>query len=666
MSSIYGIVNKLNLSANDKMKEMSSEMLRWNPDNAGVYFSPSHVRYVNAVPVSVPEALNSKGIEAADAVSALFNEIPENSNVAMGCSMLWNTPESLHEFLPLYDNEAQLCLTADARIDNREELAAEFGYNWNDVSDKPDSWFILEAYKKWHNNCPKYLIGDFAFAIWNEKEQEMFAARDQIGIRPFAYGEIDEYFMFSSDMGLFRKVFPEIADNEEWTIDAFMRIQSEVEKSPFVGVFRLAPSHCLSLKDNKISINRYFEFNTTEKPFSENEGAVFAESKRLLEQAVLRRMRTIFNVGTELSGGLDSSAVTAFASKIANKKGCELHTFSHKLGDELIGKYYPFIDEREYIDIIVNHLNIKNHHYFDSMQVNINEFCEDIALTFRYLPQQTYFAFTHTFNKTILTANIRTVLSGFGGDQVFSHRGDWAYFEAIKRCNFLYVYKEIKNSNFNLKTIYQFSKTVYQYLKQQPSIFHLYCILNDKKIKNDLKLSGLNTVFFNKKDYKCRINNYNKLGNNSSLSNLTLSRLVRPYVSNRTETLNIDSEHNRRIYSFPLLDLSLLQFTLNQSYTIKYKNRTTRYLIRNTVSQILPSVIINRRSKTYAIVPSSFTLVSNLYHSSKFNNLLNNWLFRYIDIKYIRNNMNNSSISLKLPLTIVNTLILNNLTKPEQ
>ena len=94
-----------------------------------------------------------------------------DGSIGLGHRMLWTTPESLHEKLPLLNQSGDLVITADARIDNREELIAALGLNGNRRGSITDSQLILAAYEKWGEMCPEKLLGDFAFAIWDGRKQ---------------------------------------------------------------------------------------------------------------------------------------------------------------------------------------------------------------------------------------------------------------------------------------------------------------------------------------------------------------------------------------------------------------------------------------------------------------------------------------------------------------
>ena len=112
------------------------------------------------------------------------------NSVFLGCHAQWITPESINEPLPYYHYEAQVAITADAIIDNRKELFDQLQIKPEDRKEMPDSQLILLSYLKWGEECPKYLIGDFAFMIWDQRNQKLFGARDASGYRTLYYFKI--------------------------------------------------------------------------------------------------------------------------------------------------------------------------------------------------------------------------------------------------------------------------------------------------------------------------------------------------------------------------------------------------------------------------------------------------------------------------------------------
>ena len=119
-----------------------------------------------------------------------------DDSVFLGCHAQWITPESINEPLPYYHYEAQLAITADAIIDNRKELFDQLQVKPEDQKEMPDSQLILLSYLKWGEECPKYLIGDFAFMIWDQKNRKLFGARDFSGSRTLYFHRNKDKFAF--------------------------------------------------------------------------------------------------------------------------------------------------------------------------------------------------------------------------------------------------------------------------------------------------------------------------------------------------------------------------------------------------------------------------------------------------------------------------------------
>ena len=109
-------------------------------------------------------------------------------------------PRSQAEQLPLHDSLAGLTITADARIDNRDELFGALKVSPREGALMPDGRLILLAYEKWGDRAPERLLGDFAFAIWDSRLQTLFCARDFFGVMPFHYRGTQDCFRFATDI----------------------------------------------------------------------------------------------------------------------------------------------------------------------------------------------------------------------------------------------------------------------------------------------------------------------------------------------------------------------------------------------------------------------------------------------------------------------------------
>ena len=110
-----------------------------------------------------------------------------DANCGLGQRLLFNTPEARHERLPRWVEDTRLAITAEARIDNRDELCDHFAIPHAERPTTPDSELILHAYRKWGEACPDHLLGDWSFAIWQPDERKLFIARDHHGNTSLVY-----------------------------------------------------------------------------------------------------------------------------------------------------------------------------------------------------------------------------------------------------------------------------------------------------------------------------------------------------------------------------------------------------------------------------------------------------------------------------------------------
>lgn len=274
-------------------------------------------------------------------------EIWSNHCIGLGHRMLWTTPESLTEKLPLSKNG--LVITADARIDNRDELKKVLNLPDRPLEQIADSEFILAAYERWGEDCPQHLLGDFAFAIWNSQTQTLFCARDHFGIKPFYYYLSSRSFVFATEI---KAIFcaPDIPHqiNPVRIGDHLTSMFHDPAITAYQNIFRLPPAHSITISLTGTKLEPYWNLDPThELRFSSDEdyASAFLE---IFTEAVRCRLRSAFPVGSLLSGGLDSSAITCIARRLLLEQGKKpLQTFS-AIFDQL-----PDCDERDYINPIV-------------------------------------------------------------------------------------------------------------------------------------------------------------------------------------------------------------------------------------------------------------------------------------------------------------------------
>lgn len=230
--------------------------------------------------------------------------------VGFGHLMLHTTPESLRETQPLVHEPSGLCLALDGRVDNREELRAALIAKGCAPRGDTDAELVLRAYECWGEDCPQRIIGDFAFAIWSQRDRTLFCARDPLGIRTFYYVFDGTTFSFSSELpplldlpGFQRK--PNLGMLGEYLSDNI----TSLEDTLYQGILRLPPGSELVLRDGKLRRTRYFHIDP-HKTIRYASDAEYAEHFfDIFKEAVRCRLRSQTPVSHFVSGGLDSSSI---------------------------------------------------------------------------------------------------------------------------------------------------------------------------------------------------------------------------------------------------------------------------------------------------------------------------------------------------------------------
>ena len=268
-------------------------------------------------------ARDGRPIESLDLqrmLAAIAHRGPDGSGVwlrgstGLGHRMLWTTPESLRERLPFADETGGLVITADARIDNREELIRLL-----DLEDRPrasisDSQLILRSYEKWGRRCPEKLLGDFAFAIWDSRLQAVFCARDHLGVKPFTYHSSERLFAFGSEIQavLCAPVTPRRI-NEQRIADYLVPIFEDKSITLYQDIFRLPAAHRMTVWADRVEKDCYWSLDPSREMPALSDGDYAEGFREIFSEAVRARSRCPLPVGAMLSGGLDSSSIACSA-----------------------------------------------------------------------------------------------------------------------------------------------------------------------------------------------------------------------------------------------------------------------------------------------------------------------------------------------------------------
>lgn len=272
-------------------------------------------------------------------------------HAGFGHTMLRTTHEAATETQPI-TLDGKLWLTADARLDGRDELIEKLTASHSLSRSKPnDAELILFAYNAWQENCVDHLIGDFAFAIWNATTQTIFCARDHFGVKPFYYCRSGNTFVFSNTLNTVR-LHPSVSDTlNETAIADYLAfgLNQDLSSTTFRDIHRLPGGHTLSISKESTIKRRYWTLTALET--SKNADCV-EQFQHLLTTATRDRLRTN-RVAVSMSGGLDSPGLAAIARDLLREApGSTIH-----LCTNVYDSLFPD-EERRYSTLAANALGI--------------------------------------------------------------------------------------------------------------------------------------------------------------------------------------------------------------------------------------------------------------------------------------------------------------------
>jgi asparagine synthase (glutamine-hydrolysing) len=311
---------------------------------------------------------------------------------------------------PISNEDRSIWVVFNGEIFNYVELKAELESRGHRFATHCDTEVIAHAYEEYGADCLERFNGQFAIALWDEREQSLLLARDRLGVRPLFYTEQDGRLVFGSEIkAIF--VVPEVSRS----IDAVALDQTFTYWSPqpprtaFAGIKQLPPGHLLVIRDGKMRISRYWDPVDSFSAAPPKDATIddYAEEFRdLLKDAVRIRLRADVPVGAYLSGGLDSSAIAAVVRTLGVS---HLDTFSIAFSD-------PQFDESEHQRQMAKFLGTE-HQVVQATHADIGRVFPEVVWHTETPLLRTAPAPMFLLSKLVHDRNYKVVLTGEGADE---------------------------------------------------------------------------------------------------------------------------------------------------------------------------------------------------------------------------------------------------------
>ncbi|MEM7134231.1 MAG: asparagine synthase-related protein [Chloroflexota bacterium] len=543
MSGIYGLLRKDGAPVEpNTLHNMQSAMEEWGPDDHGCW---------------------------------------HEGNFGMGFLLMHNTPESFFEQQPIQDSSnSRVVLAADARIDNRDELCETFRIPTAERETLPDSQLMMMAYKKWGEDCPKHLLGAYAFAVWDCREQRLFLVRDHMGFRPLYMYEDRQKFVFASDVRAVLAVegVPQDLDQDMVAAARMQYTKLLREKSLYQDIYKLLPAHSLTSNRQSTKKTHYWHYLDAKKVRLSSNEEYAEQMNRLVQEAIGCRLRSAFPIGSHLSGGLDSSSITVLASRLLRKRGDQLTgIFSWSPPPEVDGD--QLTDERRHIELICQLEQLSCTYTQLSTEDIFTAWQSDI----RYKPLS---LMHHEVSvcRQAESLGVRTLLSGWGGDEfaTFNGRGYFShqllYFQWRKLLIELYKRRQVRGTSYRSSVINDLilpliPKSLYQ---RRPNLL-------PRELREIPQVSAkehryLRLLFIEGRNRATKEQNH-------------INALTNGWLLNRIESWMVHALPARIEYRYPLLDRRLLEFCIGLPMEQFVQNGWSRFIFRKAMTDVLPESI---------------------------------------------------------------------------
>ena len=517
---------------------------------------------------------------------------------------------------PMSSSDGSQWIVFNGEIYNFRELRSELGARGYVFTTKTDTEVLLTSYVEWGEECLAHLEGMYAFAIWDGARQQLFCARDRLGIKPFYYATINGYFIFASEIKSLLS-FPglePVADHDA-VLGFLIHANCDYGSRTMLRQVRALPlAHSLKLNVplDRLTVKQYWQPEPQQQNGLTDTDRISVLKGKLLE-TVRRHLNSDVQAGSCLSGGLDSSTVVSLIGKVKDAYPEEATAVGNKLQTFTACWKYRELDERQYAVPVADSIGARPHLVFPS--------AEDFWSSFQRLAWHqdmpfgslSYYA-QWCVMRAAKEAGVKVLLDGQGGDEVF---GGYAKFR--------YAYlASLFRSRRLIRMLYELAATVSQLDRYVLDLRNGYRYL-PKRIRSLLKVDSLlkralladwdtavssdctpATRWWRNASAKVEDNSWT-LMQRVQLDDISLDTL--PGLLRMEDRSSMAFSLEARV---PLLDHKLVELGLSLPDHLKVNRGWSKFAIRESMRGLLPEAVRLRKTKLGFASPDRIWLAVDL------------------------------------------------------
>jgi asparagine synthase (glutamine-hydrolysing) len=489
-------------------------------------------------------------------------------------------------------------LTYNGEIYNYLELMDELSDSWQ-FKTHSDSEVILAAFAKYGIDCLQKLRGMFAFAVWDG--QTLLCARDRFGIKPFYYAQVGDRLYFASEAKALIPFLDNVEPNVQALSEYFTFQYSVSDQTLFQGIKQLMPGHYLTIKNGRVVTERYWDVHY-DIDYDHSPEYFNRHLEELIDDSVNVHLRSDVDVGCYLSGGVDSSLISALANQ---KQDISTKMFHGRF------TYSDSYDESYYAKIAAKETGGD----LQMIDINSQDFIDSIHKVIYHLdyPVAGPGSFPQYMVSKLASQHVKVVLGGQGGDEIFGGYARYviAYFEQCIRAAMDGSYK---NGNFvvtpesiipNLNVLKEYQPLMKQFWKEGlfEDIDKRYLRLIDRSadVKNEVRWDMLDSehVYQQFDSIFNSTRNVRKEAYFDSMTHFDFKCLL-PALLQVEDRVSMAHGLEARV---PMLDHKLVEFVATIPADVKFKGGRMKCLLKNAYKDVIPKQILDRRDKMGFPVP---------------------------------------------------------------
>lgn len=574
MCGIVGFAYKTKKESNEEMvrllESMNQALFHRGPDDAGVYLS---------------DAENGTG----------------GLSVGLAHRRLSIIDLSQAGRQPLSNEDGTIWITYNGEFYNFRDYIPKLKEKGHRFISQTDTEVIVHLYEEYGINCLEKMDGMFAFCLWDKKREKIFLVRDRMGIKPLYYAEVDNGLAFASEIKALLRHPGIKRDLDEFALSQYLSFEYVPSPSSiFKQIKKLPAAHFLAYDGGSVQVKQYWEVEYNPTPVVKKEEEYAEELIDILRYSVKQMLVSDVPLGVFLSGGIDSSLITALMVESAAEK---VKTFS-------IGFQESSFDESRYAERVSDYLSTK--HYIEELSARTVLDLVPKIMTFLDEPFGDASVFSVFLLSEFTRKHVKVVLCGDGGDELFAgystYQAHKFYERFYKKLPGLIKNKMIPglakrlpvseaNFSFDFKLKRFISGSSLSLARRHAIWMGSFSEIE----KNDLLTTDMQSKIKGEDAYRILedyIQSFSGLDFIEQVLQLDRRFYLQEDILTKNDRATMANSLECRV---PFLNHHLVQFAANIPSELKLKGLTSKYILKKSARGLIPEDISNREKKGFGI-----------------------------------------------------------------